>query len=294
MKRLADLTIEDLTAAPVWRYEGGSGEDAVVVAASRDSLSREDDEVFLASTDFVLPDSTRHLGFCFPVDDAGLDYLQPVIVTATGQVRFWFERAIAPEDLLVQWIALGKQGEDVFPVRFRCRVPVDGRTVAGEIAAIETPANASRTHPGEPVAAFSEGAEEISHRSRSADDAPAGAEPASVHRPFAGGARVLEKRAPRRSLEMVVEFDRGGLRGSGMTRDVSGSGMFVRVADPPSVGPLLNLTLHMPGGRTIFLEGKVVRSAAVPGVASPTGFGVLLTHKPADYDSFLWRLLDES
>ena len=91
---------------------------------------------------------------------------------------------------------------------------------------------------------------------------------------------------------MMVEFDREGLRGKGVTGDVSGSGMFVRVAEPPSVGPSLNMTLHLPGGRTIFLKGKVVRRAAVPGVSKPTGFGVCLTDKPADYDNFLWRLLD--
>jgi hypothetical protein len=273
MKRLADLTIEDLTAAPVWRYEGGSGEDAVVVAESRDSLSRMDEEVFLASTDFILPDSSQHLGFCFPVDDGGLSYLQPVIVTGTGQVRFWFDRALGPEDLSSQWSALGKQGQEVFPVRFRCRVPVNGRTVAGVIPDVETPAKNSRT---DPVAAAS------------------GAAPAGVRRPFAGGAGILEKRAPRRSVEMMVEFDTDGLRGNGVTRDVSGSGMFVRVPEPPGVGPSLNMTVHLPGGRTLSLKGRVVRSAAVPGVARPSGFGVRLTQKPAEYDGLLWRLLDVS
>jgi hypothetical protein len=293
MKRLADLTIEDLTAAPVWRYEGGSGEDAVVVAESRDYLSRMDDEVFLASTDFILPDSERHLGFCFPVDDAGLDYLQPVIVTGSGQVRFWFERALPPEDLSRQWSALGKKGEEVFPIHFSCRVPVDGRTVAGVIADVETSADPSPSDPVELAAAASEAEEEIPRRARRSASASARTEKARVRRPRASGLRVLEKRAPRRTVEMMVDFDLDGLHGNGVTRDVSGTGMFVRSAQPPGVGPSLNLTLRLAEGRTILLKGKVVRSAAVPGVARPTGFGVRLTQKSDDYDSFLWRLLDD-
>jgi len=42
MKRLVDLTVGDLTASAVWRYEGGSGEDALVVAEDRASLSQRD------------------------------------------------------------------------------------------------------------------------------------------------------------------------------------------------------------------------------------------------------------
>jgi hypothetical protein len=292
MKRLAELTIADLTTAPVWRYEGGSGEDAAVVAERRDSLSQMDDEIFLAATEFFLPDSSQHLGFCFPVDDAGIDYLQPVIVTQTAHVRFWFDGAIAPEVLSAQWNALGRQGEEIFPMRFRCRVPVDGRTVAGVISGVESPANNSRTRSNEFFAIASEEADEISHRSRRADGTAASARPRNVRRPFAGSEGLLEKRAPRRSVEMMVEFDRDGLRGDGVTGDLSHSGMFVRATQPPSVGPSLNLTVHLPGGRTLFLKGKVVRRAVVPGFARPTGFGLRLTDKPAEYDSFLSGLLD--
>ena len=49
MKRLAELTVEDLVADPVWRYEGGTGPQALVEPAKRDSLSRMDDEIFLAN-----------------------------------------------------------------------------------------------------------------------------------------------------------------------------------------------------------------------------------------------------
>ena len=138
MKRLGELTVEDLTANPVWRYEGGSGAEALVAPVDRDSLSQSDDEIFLAATDFQLSDSSRHFGFCFPADDSGIDYLQPVIISGPRHVCFWFEGTIPPTALDSQWNALGKQPADIFPIAFQCRVPVDGRAVAGRIKGVES------------------------------------------------------------------------------------------------------------------------------------------------------------
>ena len=118
MKRLADLTVEDLTAVPVWRYEGGSDAEALVVPVRRESLSQMDDDVFLAATEFELPDSARYFGFCFPADDSGIDYLQPVIVAGGRHIGFWFDSPVTPEALADQWGALGKAPDHVFPVRF--------------------------------------------------------------------------------------------------------------------------------------------------------------------------------
>jgi len=287
MKRLADLTIADLTTAPVWRYEGGSGADAAVVAEKRDFLSQLDDEIFLAATEFVLPDSSQHLGFCFPVDDAGLDYLQPVIVTPTAHVQFWFDGSIAPEVLSAQWSALGRREEEIFPVRFRCRVPVDGRTVAGVISHIETPASVSPAYRNAP-----EFAGELLERPRRADGSRASARPSRVRRLFESRAGIPEKRtAPRHRVEMMVEFDQGGSRVTGVTREISRSGMFVRSARLPNGGPAVNLTVHLPGGREILLKGRVVPDSAPEDPARPTGFGLRLTEKPDEYDDFLSRLI---
>ena len=88
VKRLAELTAEDLVACPVWRYEGGSGADALVAPTRRKTLSQSDDEIFLAATAFELFDSSQHSGFCFPADDSGIDYLQPVIRNGTGHVSY--------------------------------------------------------------------------------------------------------------------------------------------------------------------------------------------------------------
>jgi hypothetical protein len=128
VKRLAELTVEDLIASPVWRYEGGSGSEALVAPSKRETLSQYDDEIFLAATEFALADATRHMGFCFPADDSSIDYLQPVIVGRNRHVAFWFEGPVSAEELARQWSAFGKEPKQIFPVAFRCLVPVDGRT----------------------------------------------------------------------------------------------------------------------------------------------------------------------
>ena len=293
MKRLADLTVEDLTSAPVWRYEGGDGVDAVVVEHARDGLSQLDDEIFLAATDFLLPDSSRHLGFCFPVDDAGLDYLQPVIVTPGGHVRFWFDGAVAVEVLSAQWALLGKRGGEIFPLSFRCRVPVDGREVTGVIPGIETSADIFPARPADLVAdSGPEETDEASYESRRPDGTVLSARPSRVRRLFANRDGVIVTRiAPRRRVEMLVEFDQGGARGTGVTGDVSRNGMFVRSARPPNGGPAVSLTVHLPGGREILMAGRVVRSAAASDPQA-SGFALALTDKPAEYDEFFSWLLD--
>ncbi len=283
MKRLAELTIEDLAAAPVWRYEGGTGAEAIVAAApERNSLSQADEDVFLAATDFFLPDSSRHIGFCFPADAAGIEYLQPVIVTPAGQVQFWFDRAVARETLAAQWSALGKLAEEVFPVRFRCRVAVDGCEVGGVIPHIET---------SEDLAPKPEKLGNVFPDSREPRaGGPFAKRRLTPVRPFPA-AQPGQRTAFRHRVEMVVEFERGGSRGAGVAGDVSRSGIFVRSAQPPSIGPALKLTLHLPGGRELTLEGRVVRSSLVSDPSRPSGFGLALTDRPDEYDQFLAWLL---
>ena len=222
MKRLGELTVEELTANPVWRYEGGSGAEALVAPVKRDSLSQSDDEIFLAATDFQLSDSSRHFGFCFPADDSGIDYLQPVIVSASRHVCFWFEGTIPPDALENQWSALEKQPADIFPVSFHCRVPVDGRAVAGQIKGVES----SETLASGPAPAIAS--------ARATGRVPT-ARPVQARRDTG----AVEKRtARRRKAEMTVEFVQDSFRGTGVIADLSRRGMFVRSNRiPPRDGP---------------------------------------------------------
>jgi hypothetical protein len=286
VKRLVDLVADDLDSSPVWRYEGGSGSLAIVTPSRRTALSQNDDEIFLAATDFELFDGSSHFGFCFPADDSGIDYLQPVIVSPSGQVCFWFDGPASPETLIRQWKLIGKEPKNVFPVAFRCLVPVDGRTVAGHIEAV---ASSRDLTSGPPAPAILE--ERIPPPDpRDATGIPA-ARPIQARRDTG----PVEKRtARRRKAEMEVEFSQGGLAGTGTIGDMSPRGMFVRSRQIPTAGPTVRLKVNLPEGRTLILNGKVVRDGSTsssPG--TPNGFGLRLAGESQEYEDLLSRLKDK-
>lgn len=132
MKRLTDLRPSDLEHVPVWHYLGETDDVAQVRATERTELTDAEAEEFIARTQFVLANGTQHVGFCSPLEDA-LDIVQPVIVTAEGLVFFHFEEPPSHESLSAQWQRLGVGREQIFPVHYRCAVPVDGRYVTGTI-----------------------------------------------------------------------------------------------------------------------------------------------------------------
>ena len=197
--------------------------------------------------------------FSFPADGSSVDYLQPVILTPSGQVAFWFDAPPSPETLARQWSILGRPPSAIFPVTFRCRVPVDGRTVGGSIEGVEVSPEAAPGLPATPS------------RRR--------------------GVGTRETRTIRRhAKEMTVEFVQGSLRGTGITGNVSRRGMFVRSDLLPGTGPVLRLTVNLPGGRKLALKGRVVRSVASgPSAAAPTGFGLRLVEDWPEYDDLFGR-----
>lgn len=277
MKRLGELTAEDLAAHPVWRYEGGSGADALVVPTKRKTLSQGDDEIFLAATEFELFDSSRHSGFCFPADDSGIDYLQPVIVGPSRHVSFWFDEPVGAEELASQWAAFGREPASIFPVTFRCLVPVDGRHVTGRIDGVESP----------PQEVDFQEPEKRPRMPPQPERAPLTARPIEIRR---GIGPASTRTARRRKAEWTVEFTQGPIRGTGITGDVSPRGMFVRSNQIPGTGPMVKLTVNLPEGRKLVLTGKVVRSAE----ENPPGFGLRLAEDVPGYDELLSRLRDKT
>jgi hypothetical protein len=135
MKRLHDLTPADFERVAVWRYEGESDDVAQVRATDRTELTDGDRELFIARTQFTLANGSHHIGFCSPDASGDLADLQPVIVTADGPVYFSFDAPPSQETLDGQWLRLGAGHEQIFPVHFRCTVPLDGECVTGTIEA---------------------------------------------------------------------------------------------------------------------------------------------------------------
>jgi len=135
MKRLRDLEPDDLRRCPVWRYDGEIDDVAVLHATDRKELSIPSEDIFIVETQFVLASGAHHIGFCSPGEDDDIEALQPVIVTGERHVYFWFDDPPSREFLRAQWELLGASHEEIFPIHFRCMVPVNGRYVTGVIEA---------------------------------------------------------------------------------------------------------------------------------------------------------------
>ena len=135
VKRLHDLRPADFERAAVWHYDGQHDDVATVRATERGELAASDPIVYIARTQFALANGAQFIGFCSPGEDDALAELQPVILTSEGPVYFYFEEPPSQEMLDAQWRRLGVGHEQVFPVHFRCTVPVDGVYVTGSIEA---------------------------------------------------------------------------------------------------------------------------------------------------------------
>lgn len=73
---------------------------------------------------------------------------------------------------------------------------------------------------------------------------------------------------------------------TGLTHDLSESGIFVRTLCPPPVGAEVSLQLQLEGERALELRGVVTRANALPAVAGglvPAGFGLRLQGGTEEY-----------
>jgi hypothetical protein len=98
----------------------------------------------------------------------------------------------------------------------------------------------------------------------------------------------------RRTAEIPVSFEIEGSRTTGMSRDLSRGGLFVRTTRPPDVGSVATVRLR-PRNRamTIVLRGKVVRTTAVPGAPVPLlpgGFAVRVSEAAEEYYELLAQI----
>lgn len=133
MKRLLDLRPADLERVAVWLYRGETDDVALLRATNRQELTSAEPQVFVARTQFTLANGAHHIGFCSPCRDPRVEVLQPVIVTADGLVFFHFDEPPSRETLDRQWRRLGAPGDEVFPIHYRCTIPIDGVFITGTI-----------------------------------------------------------------------------------------------------------------------------------------------------------------
>jgi CheY-like chemotaxis protein len=99
---------------------------------------------------------------------------------------------------------------------------------------------------------------------------------------------LLERAAPRVSLDAPVSFWRDGRPAEGRVTDLSTSGFFTATNEPEPVGARLEISLRLPlerNGKTVTGEAIVVRRAEAP----ESGFGARFFRLPQNAA----RLIDE-
>ena len=140
-KQVYDLRPGDLERFPIWEHtldeEGHPGQDEATVKPRPDLTEADPGEgLLIARAEFVAADGTRYGGYLYPSFEFDLAFIQPTIVTAEGQVNFWFG-GFPPKPGVLEhsYVLLGTAAEELFPIGFRALVPYAGARLEGHLAA---------------------------------------------------------------------------------------------------------------------------------------------------------------
>jgi len=138
-KQVYELRPDDLATASIWEFaldeEGLPGQDEATVKPRAD-LERADpgDGLFVVRAEFVSADGTRFDGYVSPQHEAELGWIQPTVVTMTGQVGFWLGAfPPRPGHLDEAYAIVGKTAGELFPIRYRAVVEHGGVPLEGEL-----------------------------------------------------------------------------------------------------------------------------------------------------------------
>jgi len=139
-KSVCDLNQNDLHQFPVWEFcldeEGEEGQDETTVRPYQAHGPLDSSlGMFIVRAVFSLADGSKMIGYLTPgvQGDYSISTVQPIIITETGQVGFWFGCAIPRAATVAEsYRAVGKQGPAaVFPLHFEADVELLDRPVQG-------------------------------------------------------------------------------------------------------------------------------------------------------------------
>src|SRR5919197_5131894 len=138
-KQVYELRPDDFATASIWEFaldeEGLPGQDEATVKPRAD-LERADpgDGLFVIRAEFVSADGTRFDGYVSPQHEARVGWIQPTVVTATGQVGFWLGGFPPGAGRLDEaYATVGKTASELFPIRYRAVVEHGGVPLEGEL-----------------------------------------------------------------------------------------------------------------------------------------------------------------
>jgi hypothetical protein len=138
-KQVYNLTLADFDRFPVWEFaldeEGEEGQDEATVRPFQFIPPlKPSDGLFVILSDFILADGTRMQGYLTPPAQETNDVRmsQPIIMTEHGQVALWYG-ILKPsaETISENYRLLNKTSAQVFPVRFKSTVEMQGGSIEG-------------------------------------------------------------------------------------------------------------------------------------------------------------------
>lgn len=86
---------------------------------------------------------------------------------------------------------------------------------------------------------------------------------------------------------LETEFSSQDKKYRGISSDLSTNGLFIRTHHPFTPGSIVDITIHLPGGLTSRLKGRVRRALKTPIATLKNGMGVELIEKDSNYINFL-------
>lgn len=140
-KQIDELTLDDLHRFPIWEYaldeeDVEEQDETTVRPCDVSGVLDPSDGMYIVKAAFTFADGSKMLGYLnTPFEgDNNLSTLQPVIITATGQVGFWYG-AIFPtaEELKQSYQLLDRDVKQVFPIQFNSVVELSGGPVSGSL-----------------------------------------------------------------------------------------------------------------------------------------------------------------
>jgi hypothetical protein len=139
-KQVYDLTLQDFEKWPVWEFaldeEGIEGQDEATVRPYTGGILDAGRGMLVVKATFTFSNGSTASGYLTPPPkgDASLGTIQPVVVTAAGQVPFWCG-AVPPSEAQITdlYSTLGSERSRVFPAEFESCLPIRGRPIRGKI-----------------------------------------------------------------------------------------------------------------------------------------------------------------
>ncbi len=120
-KKLKELTKNDLLENEVWEYWMADNIE-YVGASDRTDIIDDSNVTYIVVTDFVFKNRSRHIGFSTPQEGGDLEQVQPVILTAKGQVELYRENDWTEDEKNKALAKLGNDSQSIFPIAYATRV----------------------------------------------------------------------------------------------------------------------------------------------------------------------------